>query len=164
MGPGSLRVPVVHVAVVCAILGRVGQLSRRSVQCTTYEAQGHLVLDLKEGLPVQRADMYADSIENAGASLHSCVGFIDCTKTKMTRLGGHSRQQRGCYKGHQTFHCLIYQTVTTPDGLLFNQYGTEAGRSHDVTPEDKVGSRNVFETVLTTTGDSFTYSVTLNAS
>ena len=35
MGPGSPRVPVVHVAVVCAILGRVGQLSRRSVQCTT---------------------------------------------------------------------------------------------------------------------------------
>ena len=34
-GPGSPRVPVVHVAAVCAILGRVGQLSRRSVQCTT---------------------------------------------------------------------------------------------------------------------------------
>ena len=37
MGPGSPRVPVVHVAAVCAIFGRVGQLSRRSVQCTTTE-------------------------------------------------------------------------------------------------------------------------------
>ena len=35
MGPGSPRVPV---AVVCAIFGRVGQLSRRSVQCTTAPA------------------------------------------------------------------------------------------------------------------------------
>ena len=35
MGPGSPREPVVHVAAVCAIFGRVGQLSRRSIQCTT---------------------------------------------------------------------------------------------------------------------------------
>ena len=34
-GQGSPRVPVVHVAAVRAISGRVGHLSRRSVQCTT---------------------------------------------------------------------------------------------------------------------------------
>ena len=29
--------------------------------------------------------------------------------------------------------CLIYQTITTPDGLIFSLYGPEVGRRHDVT-------------------------------
>ena len=35
-GQGSPRVPEVHVAAVCTISGRVGQLIRYSVQCTTH--------------------------------------------------------------------------------------------------------------------------------
>ena len=100
---------------------------------SSYEAQGHLLLDLKEGLLVQRAEMYADCIMNAGAPLDSCVGFIACTKIKMTRPGGHGGLQRSCYSGHKRFHCLIYHTVTTPDGLLFNLYGPKVGRRHDLT-------------------------------
>ena len=38
-GTGGPRVPVVHVAASRAISGRVGQLSCRSVQCTTYRTQ-----------------------------------------------------------------------------------------------------------------------------
>ena len=98
-----------------------------------YEAQGHLVLNLREGLLAQRAELYADSIKSAGAPLDSCVGFIDCTKIQMSRPGGHSSLQRSCYSGHKRFHCLMYQTVTTPDGLIFHLYGPEVGRRHDLT-------------------------------
>ena len=35
-----------------------------------------------------RAELYADSIKHAGAPLDSCVGFINCTKIKITKPGG----------------------------------------------------------------------------
>ena len=30
-------------------------------------------------------------------------------------------------------HCLVYQTITTPDGLIFHLHGPEVGRRHDLT-------------------------------
>lgn len=30
-------------------------------------------------------------------------------------------------------HCLVYQTMTTPNGLIFHIYGPETGRCHDIT-------------------------------
>ena len=62
MGPGSPRVPVVHVAAVCAIFGRVGQLSRRSVQCTTRQLD-----PLRGGSLVPFLD----------ALLHACMAWIN---------------------------------------------------------------------------------------
>ena len=120
-----------------------------------YEAQGHLLLDLKEGLLVQRAEMCADSITNAGAPLDSFVGFIDCTKIKMTRPGGHGGLQRSCYSGHKRFHCLIYQAVTTPDGLLFNLYGPEVGRRHDLTLLRQSGLQDSLQNCLHINGRQF---------
>ena len=40
--------------------------------------------------------------------------------------------QPSCYSGLKRMHCLIYQTVTTTDGL-FSLYGPEVGRRHDLT-------------------------------
>ena len=51
----------------------------------------------------------------------------------MSRPGGRNAIQRSCYSGRKRFHCLIHQTVTTPDGLLFHMYGPEVGRRHDMT-------------------------------
>ena len=98
-----------------------------------YEKQGHLVLDHHEDLLARRAEMYEESIHKAGAPLNSCVGFIDCTKIKMSRPGGHCSLQSNCYSGHKLFHCLMYQTVTTPDGLILHLYGPEVERRHDLT-------------------------------
>ena len=50
-----------------------------------YEKQGHLVLDLQEGLLARRAEMYAERIHKAGAPLDSCVRFIDCTRSARAR-------------------------------------------------------------------------------
>ena len=100
---------------------------------TFVEGKGYLLTDLREGMLADRAELYADSIKNAGAPLDSCVVFIDCMKIKMTRPGGHGSMQRSFYSGHKRMHCLIYQTVTTPDGLIFSFYGPEVGRRHDLT-------------------------------
>ena len=50
-GAGGPRVPVVHVAAVCAISGRVGQLSCRSVQCTTFDT---FSIDFAGPLPMSK--------------------------------------------------------------------------------------------------------------
>ena len=51
----------------------------------------------------------------------------------MARPGGSGCNQRACYSGHKRFHYLVYQTITTPDGLIFSLYGPEVGRRHDLT-------------------------------
>lgn len=40
---------------------------------------------------------------------------------------------KGLSSGHKRFHCLTYQSVTTPDGLILNMYGPEVGRRHEIT-------------------------------
>lgn len=81
----------------------------------------------------RRAKDYARAIHDGGAPLERCVGFIDCTKIRMCRPGGHNSYQRAVYSGHKRVHCLIYQTITTPDGLMFALYGPVEGRRHDLT-------------------------------
>ena len=59
------------------------------------------------------------------APLQNCIGFIDCTKIAMVLPGGPASNQRSFYNGHKRYHCLIYQTISTPD--------PEVGRRHDLT-------------------------------
>eukprot|EP00171_Calliarthron_tuberculosum_P001540 IDg1540t1 len=44
---------------------------------------------------------------------------------------GASTLQRSCYSGHKRFHRLVYQTITTPDGLILHLYGSMEGRQPD---------------------------------
>lgn len=94
---------------------------------------GHVLTNVNVELLAERADMYAQAISNEGAPLDSCFGFMDCTKLEMSRPGGDGAMQRSCYSGHKRFHCLVYQSITTPDGLIFHMYGPEVGRRHDMT-------------------------------
>lgn len=61
------------------------------------------------------------------------MGFIGWTKREMQRPGGGGSNQRYFYSGPNTFHYMIYQTIITPDGLIFYLYRIEAGRRHDLT-------------------------------
>ena len=79
------------------------------------------------------ADMYSCAIKERGAPLENCVGFIDCTRIEMARPGGRAVLQRCTYSVQKRVHCLIYQTITTPDGLMFYLYGAEVGSCHDMT-------------------------------
>ena len=95
------------------------------------QKEGHL-LAFRPGLISSRAPQYARAVYEKGAPLDMVVGFIDCTKIQMSRPKGHGSFQRASFSGHKRFHCLIYQTVTTPDGLIFHLYGPEVGRRHDM--------------------------------
>lgn len=97
------------------------------------QPKGQLITNLQQELLQQIADMYTKSINDAGAPLDSCVGFIDYTKAKICRPGGAGSYQRACYSGHKRFNCLIYQKRTTPGGLIFSLFGPEVGRRHDMT-------------------------------
>lgn len=93
----------------------------------------HLIETFRVDLMNERAQMYAEAIHLTGAPLDRCVGFMDGTKIQMERPGGPAVLQRAVYSGHKRFHCLVYQSITTPDGLIFHMYGPEVGRRHDIT-------------------------------
>lgn len=119
------------------------------------ESKGNLIRDLRENLLRERAALYSNAVSSRGAPLESCVGFIDCTKIRMTRPGGHGSMQRSCYSGHKRMHCLIYQTVTTPDGIIFSMYGPEVGRRHDTTLLRQSGLEDRLEQCLLLDGRQF---------
>lgn len=96
------------------------------------ELYGH-VLRFRPGIMQARANLYAEVLRQNNCPLDSCVGFIDCTKIRMTRPGGHGSNQRSCYSGHKRMHCLIHQSLSTPDGLIYALYGPVEGRRHDLT-------------------------------
>lgn len=77
--------------------------------------------------------MYAQASRYKVSQLYNCIGFINCTKIQMSRPGGVRADQRTCYFGQKRFHCLIYQSITSSDGLMFYLYGPEVGRRHYMT-------------------------------
>ena len=115
---------------------------------TLVENKGYLITELCEQMLQERAELYAKAIRESGAPLDSCVGFIDCTKINISRPGGSGANQRSCYSGHKRFHCLIYQTITTPDGLIFSLYGPQVGRRHDLTLLRESGIEQKLESCL----------------
>lgn len=106
------------------------------------------VLDVRAAFMRSRAELYAAAIEYMGAPLDRCVGFLDCTKIRMTRPGGANVNQRSCYSGHKRMHCLMYMTITTPDGLMFALHGPVEGRRHDLTLMRQSGWEEVLADVL----------------
>ena len=112
-------------------------------------------LRLRGELLQQRATLYAEAINNAGAPLEKCVGFIYCTKRKMARPSGNNSFQRSVYSGHKRIHCLIYQTITTPDGLMFALYGPEVGRRHDLTLYRESNWGEILEEYLLSDGEYY---------
>jgi hypothetical protein len=99
-----------------------------------------------------RRDEYSRALNDV-VPLKNCVGFIDCTKISISRPGGESANQRALYSGHKRYHCFSYQTITTPDGLVFHMYGPEEGRRHDTTLYRKSNMDHHLSQSLTTTGD-----------
>ena len=116
---------------------------------------GHLVTDFKSEFMRERAPMYAERVRAKGAPLERCVGFMDCTKIRMERPGGINSLQRACYSGHKRMPCLVYQTVTTPDGLIFSLYGPVVGRRHDLTVLRESGLNEELQNCLNINGDQF---------
>ena len=60
---------------------------------------------------------YADCIQQMGAPLDNCFGFIDGTVRPIARPG---LNQRVLYNGHKRVHSLKFQAVAIPNGLIAN--------------------------------------------
>lgn len=92
-----------------------------------------LLLSIRSNLLRTRANIYSTAIFDLGVSMLRCIGFLDYTEIQMCRPGGSGSSQRSVYSGHKRVYFLIYQTMTTPDDLLFFMYGPMEGHRHDLT-------------------------------
>jgi len=108
--------------------------SLREIFCRTVDRLmtkwGHLLTRWRGEFMAERAAVYAGAVRRRGAPLQTCVGFIDGSAIHVARPGGGL--QRACYSGHKRRHVLKFQSVTTPDGLVFHMYGPHEGRRHDM--------------------------------
>ena len=71
---------------------------------------------------------YTDAIQQAGAALDNCWGFIDGTVRPVCRP---KENQRSIYNGHKPVHCIKFQAVALPNGSVRNLFGPIEGRRHD---------------------------------
>lgn len=89
-------------------------------------------LDLNLAQLLMRAEQYAAAIHAAGLTYENCFRLIGGAKIRKQRLGGLCSIHLACSSGHKRVHCLIYQTLSTPDVFIFAIYGPVEGRRHDL--------------------------------
>lgn len=67
-----------------------------------------------------KLESYAAAIQDKGAALDNCFGFIDGTVRPICRPG---ENQRIVYNGHKRVHALKFQSVTLPNGIIAQLFG-----------------------------------------
>ena len=94
-----------------------------------YERWHHLLTRYNHDLlSPHKLRQYADAIQQAGAALDNCWGFIDGTVRPVCRP---NENQRSIYNGHKRVHSIKFQAVALPNGLVGNLFGPVEGRRHD---------------------------------
>lgn len=58
-------------------------------------------------------------------------GFQDGTRLEISRPGGDEAVQMRCFNGKDRIHCLEFQGVSFPDGMIGDLYGPVPGSRHD---------------------------------
>lgn len=114
---------------------------------------GFLLSEWRTSFMRERAELYSSRIAATGANLDRCVGFIDGTALFLTRPG--AGLQRSCYSGHKRRHAIKFQSVLTPDGLVFHLYGPVEGRRHDMTLYHESGLDTTLATALLIDGQRY---------
>ena len=93
-------------------------LDLRSVAPSTYTIHSRFSLPPK-------LLQYGQVIEQAGAALDNCWGFVDGTVRPVCRP---SENQRAIYNGHKGAHSNKFQALALPNGLVGNLFGPIEGR------------------------------------
>jgi hypothetical protein len=76
----------------------------------------HLLSNLDQPwLNIQAIEQYARAIQNKGSPLDRCWGFIDGSIVQICRP---IENQRHLYSGHKKVHCIKFQAITVPNGLI----------------------------------------------
>ena len=87
-----------------------------------YQAHGHRLMQWNDLLLNPAAlQRYANTIAGKGAPLENCFGFVDGT---VRPICWPNENQTTVYTGHKRVHVLKFQSVTIPNGLIANLYGT----------------------------------------
>ena len=73
-------------------------------------------------------ELFAEVIHTKGAPLDNCWGFADGTTRPVYRPG---QNQRLLFNGHKRYHCIKFQSVVAPNGLIANLFGPVEGKRHD---------------------------------
>jgi DDE superfamily endonuclease len=76
----------------------------------------------------RRIPYYGRLVESKCEIINNCWGFIDGTCRESCRP---TYCQRCLYSGHKRCHCIKYQSVVTPDGLIALLHGPVNGNRHD---------------------------------
>ncbi|PFX18686.1 hypothetical protein AWC38_SpisGene16916 [Stylophora pistillata] len=91
--------------------------------------QGHLLQDLNQPwLQPHHLDEFSRAINQKGAALGNCWGFVDGTIRPICRP---RENQCVMYNGHKRVHCLKFQSVVAPNGMIANLFGPVEGKRHD---------------------------------
>ena len=85
-----------------------------------------LVFDSARIVPL--LSCFANAVARKGSPLLKCVGFIDGTARFICRP---TFNQQEYFSGHKRAHCLKFQGVVTPDGIIVHLSGPWNGRRHD---------------------------------
>ena len=91
-----------------------------------YNVNGHRLSQLVQ--PWFDLDVLCTAVSSAGSPLPRCFGFIDGTVRPMCRP---QEDQREVYSGHTRQHCLKFQTIMLPNGIILHAFGPLEGRRHD---------------------------------
>ena len=93
-----------------------------------YNTHGHLITQWNHTLlsPLS-LEVYAETINQKGAALENCFGFVDGTVRPIARPDEH---QRIMYNGHKRVHALKFQSVALPNGLIGNLFGPVGKSNH----------------------------------
>ena len=93
-----------------------------------YEKCKHLLAFDWERLNAEYLEEMYNVNRRAGSLLEDCVGYIDGTIRPMCKPG---RNQKLFYNGHKRVHCLKFQNIVFPDGIIVFMDGPYSGTRHD---------------------------------
>jgi hypothetical protein len=96
----------------------------------------------RKRLTLGKLEEYAACFRTCGIPYHRLWGFIDGTIKKICRP---LENQRLYYSGHKRMHCLRFQNVTTPDGLISSFFGPLPGSHNDLNILDESGLTRVMD-------------------
>lgn len=103
----------------------------RIINTTIHLLHSHAVRAICVQRWVQNPDalrVYAEAMNvKAGKVLQGCVGSLDGTRIEIRRP---QVDQRGHYSGYVAVHCMHFQGISTPDGMLWVD-GPAPGRVND---------------------------------
>ncbi|XP_077500916.1 uncharacterized protein LOC144111478 isoform X2 [Amblyomma americanum] len=75
-----------------------------------------------------KSQLDKEAVKSKGAPLPNCWAFIDGTARPICRP---KRNQRAYFSGHKRVHCVKYQSLMCPNGIVCQLDGAYPGRRHD---------------------------------